>query len=129
MNRSTRRCLVLGLTILAASTGIAVSVWSAKAQSQPGCPQNLCACLGAAAKYTVVSNKFYGGPGTLQQRGSGYRPELGGFAVDASVCATKARLHSRVDYGEGNIGEDLILLAPKGIAGRFEARTPAGYAS
>jgi choice-of-anchor A domain-containing protein len=85
------------------------------------CPQNLCACLGAAGKFAVAGEeKVYG---TVGARHEGAYVEYHDVGIDDSVCATKGRFAGTHDAGL-KLAADLILVQSSGIAGRFKGVSP-----
>jgi choice-of-anchor A domain-containing protein len=82
------------------------------------CPQNLCVCLGAAAKFAVAGvDRVNGGIG-LRREPYYHEIEHAPLSIDDSVCATKGRFTGGRNAGV-NLGADLVLVQSTGIAGRF----------
>jgi len=89
------------------------------------CPADICDCLGEAGQFDIVTDELAAKSGKVSGGGESYRI---GALVGASVCATVGKLAGRLE-GEAEIGENLILAAPSGVAVTFKGYQEYGVPS
>jgi hypothetical protein len=109
-----------GSVILVAAVLLACSPRGARA----ACPQDICDCIGEAAKFDVVATRIL----SMKPGVSGYAPYT--YASSAVVvddgCATKARILG-TEYAVSEIDDLFLLQGPGAVAGRFRTNRGYGY--
>lgn len=81
------------------------------------CPENLCDCIDSAANFAVIAGAAKFAPGSYAEDGD---LTVAGTYVEGSACVASAGLRGRID-GDGELGEDLVCRATRGVAARFRA--------
>ena len=105
-----KTALLFGVLIVAAST--------AQGAARPDCPDDVCTCLGQAAKFDVVAGRSVKGRAAkVSASGSSYVIPAG---ITGRACADTAAFGGSSD--DPDTVSELVVTAPGGIAASFKAK-------